>query len=119
MKYRVSKKQVMNGYNNIISVPYCRLQTLLKCEKVEAYTARREGWAADVYGFDNDGAIITGYAPFGNIKPSAELMEEFEEEARKICAKYSVFEEVEWRLNILARQFIDAAVAENNEVRGK
>lgn len=119
MKYRVSKNQVMNGYNNIISVPYCRLQALLKCEKAEAYTERREGWAADIYGFNFDGAIVTGYAPFGNIKPSAELMEKYEEEAREIGAKYSSFEEAEWRLNILARQFIDAAVAEHNKRRGK
>ncbi len=119
MKYRVSKKQVTNGYNNIISVPYCRLQTLLSCEKAEAYTERREGWAADIYGFDTDGAIATGNAPFGNIKPSTELMEKYEEEAREICRKYSAFSEAEWRLEILARQFIDAAVAEHNERRGK
>lgn len=119
MKYKVSKKQVQQGYKTIIAVPYNRLQTLLKCEKAEAYTERREGWAADVYGFDTDGAIATGNAPFGNIKPSAALMEKYEAEAREICRKYSAFSEAEWRLEILARQFIDAAVAEHNERRGK
>lgn len=119
MKYRVSRRQVEQGYKIIIAVPYDRLQTLLSCEKAEAYTECREGWAADIYGFDTDGAIATGNAPFGNIKPSAELMEKFEEEAREICRKYPVFSEAEWRLEILARQFIDAAVAEHNERRGK
>lgn len=119
MKYKVSKKQVQQGYKTIVAAPHLRLQTLLQCEKAEAYTERREGWAADVYGFDFDGAIVTGYAPFGNVKPSEELMEKYEAEAREICAKYHTFEEAEWRLNILARQFIDAAVAEHNKRRGK
>ena len=66
MKFRTTQKAIKQGYNNVISVPYCALQSLLRCEDPIAYTTRVEGWGADVYAF-GDTAIVTGYAPFGNI----------------------------------------------------
>lgn len=110
MIYRVSKKQVTEAYDAVVAVPYGYLETVLSYKQMEAYTDYKDNWASDIYGFGN-GAISTGYTPFGNVKPSFKLMEKFEEEAREICAKYAA-SNAEWRLNILARQFIDAAVAE-------
>ena len=55
--------------NKIICVPYCGLQNLLNYESPVAYTARREGWAADIYDMGGGVAIVTGYTPFGNIRP--------------------------------------------------
>lgn len=83
MKYRTTKKEVNNGYTNKICVGYCALQNLLNRVPPVAYTTRREGWAADIYEFRNT-AIITGYAPFGNIRPAYEVVKEYDEKAEKI-----------------------------------
>lgn len=83
MKYRTTKKEVNNGYINKICVGYCALQNLLNCVSPVAYTVRREGWAADIYEFGNT-AIITGYTPFGNIRPAYEVVKKYDEKAEKI-----------------------------------
>lgn len=84
MKYRTTKKEVMKGYHKVICVPYCRLQNLLNCETPVAYTTRKEGWGADVYDLGGGVAIVTGYAPFGNVKPSYEVQQKYDEAAGKI-----------------------------------
>lgn len=80
MKFRTTKKAIMNGYNNVICVSYCALQRLLSCESEIAYTTRIEGWGADIYQFGNT-AIVTGYAPFGNIRPGYEVNQRYEQKA--------------------------------------
>ena len=64
MKFKTTRKAIKQGYENVIQVPYCGLQNLLRCESPIAYTTRAEGWGADIYDFGNT-AIVTGYAPFG------------------------------------------------------
>lgn len=106
MKYQTTKKAVMNGYSNIICVGYCSLQNLLNCESETAYTARREGWAADVYDFGNT-AIVTGYAPFGNIRPSFDTCQKYEHAAEKIRCDYSLsWAERKEQLRKLIAEFI-------------
>lgn len=83
MKFKTTKKAIMNGYDNVISVSYGSLQRLLSCEREIAYTTRAEGWAADIYVFYNT-AIVTGYAPFGNFKPSHELCLKYNDRAEEI-----------------------------------
>lgn len=83
MKYRITKKDVNRCYDFRIMVGYCNLCTLLTYESPDCYTTRAEGWAADIYSY-GDTAIITGYAPFGNIKPSYETCQKYEEVARKV-----------------------------------
>lgn len=82
MKYKTTKKAVMNGYYKVLAVPYCALQHLLHYESEIAYTTRAEGWGADVYQFGSI-AIATGYAPFGNIRPDYEVNQRYEEKARE------------------------------------
>ena len=82
MKFKTTQKAIKQGYKNIIQVSYCGLQSLLRCESPIAYTTRAEGWGADVYPFGNT-AIVTGYAPFGNIRPSYEINQRYEERAMK------------------------------------
>ena len=84
MKYRTTKKDVMSGYNKVICVPHCRLQNLLDCETPVAYTTRKEGWGADVYDLGGGVAIVTGYAPFGNVRPSYEVQQKYNKAAGKI-----------------------------------
>lgn len=106
MKYKTTKKDVMNGYNNIIRVGYCSLQNLLNCESETAYTIRREGWAADIYEFGNT-AIVTGYAPFENIRPGYELCQKYETAAEKIRCNYELsWTERKAKLQELIKEFI-------------
>ena len=108
MKFKTTQKAIKANYNKIICVPYCGLQNLLNYESPVAYTVRREGWAADIYDMGGGVAIVTGYAPFGNIRPSYELRERYETDAEKIRYNYSLaWEEPRKRLEPLARAFIE------------
>lgn len=105
MKFKTTQKEIRANYNKIICVPYCGLQNLLNYESPIAYTVRREGWAADIYDMGGGVAIVTGYAPFGNIRPSYELRERYETQAEKIRYEYSYDRQRE-SLKSLARDFI-------------
>lgn len=107
MKFKTTQKAIRANYNKIICVPYCALQNLLNYESPVAYTVRREGWGADIYDMSGGVAIVTGYAPFGNIRPSYELRERYETDAEKIRYNYSLaWEEQRKQLEQLARAFI-------------
>ena len=107
MKFKTTQKEIRANYNAIICVPYCGLQNLLNYENPVAYTVRREGWAADIYDMGGGVAIVTGYAPFGNIRPSYELRERYETQAEKIRYDYSLsYDQQRESLKSLARDFI-------------
>ena len=78
MKYRTTKKAINSSFKTKICVTYCGLQYLLECEQPMAYTTRKEGWGADIYMVNPNVVIVTGYAPFGNVMPSRELREKYE-----------------------------------------
>ena len=110
MKFRVTQKEIKANFDKIISDPYCSLQNLLYCESPVAYTARREGWAADIYDMGGGVAIVTGYAPFGNIRPAYELRERYETQAEAIHYNYRIsWEEQREQLRQLAKEFIAEA----------
>ena len=69
MSIKTTQKSVKQSYRYVIAVGYCDMQEILVGFSPIAHTERREGWAADVYAF-GDCAIVTGYAPFGNVKPT-------------------------------------------------
>ena len=108
MKFRATQKEIKANFNTIICVPYCGLQTLLNYESPITYTERREGWAADIYDMGGGVAIVTGYAPFGNVRPSYELRKRYETDAEKIRYNYSLaWEEQRNALRELQRAFIE------------
>ena len=110
MKFRTTQKEIKANFDKIISVPYCSLQNLLFWESPVAYTARREGWVADIYDMGGGVAIVTGYAPFGNIRPSYELRERYEKQAESIRYSYTLpWEEHREKLRQLANEFIKEA----------
>ena len=110
MKFRVTQKEIKANFSKIICVPYCRLKNLLYCESPIAYTARREGWAADIYDMGGGVAIVTGYAPFGNIRPAYELLEQYEKQAESIRYNYPLsWTEQREKLRQLAGEFIREA----------
>ena len=111
MKFKVTQKEIKANFAKIISVPYCSLQNLLYNESPVAYTARREGWAADIYDMGGGVAIVSGYAPFGNIRPAYELRERYETQAEAIRYNYRLsWEEQREQLNQLAKEFIKEAI---------
>lgn len=112
MKFKTTQKAIRANYNKIICVPYCGLQTLLNYESPVAYTVRREGWAADIYDMGGGVAIVTGYAPFGNIRPSYELRERYEKQAEKSAMIIS-YEQQRESLKSLARDFIKGVCNHN------
>lgn len=108
MKFKTTQKAIKANYNTIICVSYCGLQNLLNYESPVAYTERREGWAADIYDMGGGVAIVTGYAPFGSVRPPYELRERYETDAEKIRYNYSLaWEEQREQLKQLARAFIE------------
>lgn len=109
MKFKTTKKEIKNNYENVISVPYCGLQSLLKCESPVAYTVRVEGWGADIYAFGNT-AIATGYAPFGNIRPSYEVNQRYEKRAREITDGIYNWQERKALLFELIKEYIKEVI---------
>jgi len=110
MKYRTTQKAVKSGFNKVICVGYCNLQHLLGCETETAYTARREGWAADIYDFGSV-AIVTGYAPFGNVRPDYDTQRRYDDKAREICSTVFNWDERKNALRALIDQFIEEVAA--------
>lgn len=108
MKFKTTQKEIFAKYDKIICVPYCGLQNLLSYESPVAYTVRREGWGADIYDMGGGVAIVTGNAPFGNIRPPYELRERYEEQAEKIRYEYNYVRQRE-SLKSLATDFIKEA----------
>lgn len=84
MKFKTTKTTIKNNYSTIISAPYCSIQTLCAFREPIAYIDNEDGWRADIYECSHDVAIVTGYAPFGNVHPSYELCRTFEEKAEAL-----------------------------------
>lgn len=105
MKFKTTQKAIKNGYSNVICVSYCALQRLLSCESEIAYTTRAEGWGADIYQFGNT-AIVTGYAPFGNIRPGYEVNQRYEERATKATESIYNYQEKKAILQELIKEYI-------------
>ena len=106
MKFRTTKKAVMQGYEKVIQVGYCKLYDLLRLEDAVAYAAGTDGWHADVYEIDRQTAIVTGGQSFGNIKPSYEVMEKYEKQAHEIL-KSSKWDTARDDLKKLISEFVE------------
>lgn len=88
MKFKTTRKAVMESNNTVLKVGYCELQNLLYFKEPQAYTSGIYGWNADIY--DIDGLIIVmGGRPFGNYS-NYDLVEEYEQKAHKIATDYQV-----------------------------
>lgn len=107
MKFKTTQKAIRANYNKIICVPYCGLQNLLNYENPVAYTERREGWAADIYDMGGGVAIVTGYAPFGNVRPGYDICRKYEKQAEKIRYNYDLsYDRQRDMLKSLAKEFV-------------
>lgn len=84
MKFKTTKRDVMNGFARVISVGYCDMQDLLRYKNPVAYTCGVYGWNADIYDMGAGTAIVTGYRPFGNVKMDYSIVREYEKTAGDI-----------------------------------
>ena len=101
MKIKTTQKEIKNRFKKIVCVGYADLQHLLSYESPICYTIRREGWASDIYIFD-DIAISTGYAPFGNIKVKYDIT------ARKIVENWDIKHDTKVKkVNKLLEKFLE------------
>ncbi len=88
MKLQTSKKQVLNSFYKVISVPYCGAQNLLNCHSPFAYSAGIYGWSCDYYHIGRV-CISTGYSPVGT-PVNYDLLRELELKAEKLRGDYSI-----------------------------
>ncbi len=89
MKVKVTRKQVLDNYCQVISVGYCDLCHLLQFKSANYYNCGVYGWNCDIYDLGNGVALSTGYRPFGNLKASYyHLTREYNEKAKKVHEQY-------------------------------
>ena len=81
---RITQKQVKEGYGTIAYCGYCDLQYTLKDARKVGHTARKEGWAANIYEITPSICIVTGYAPFGNKSLPLALTASYERKAKEL-----------------------------------
>lgn len=114
MKFKTTKKEVKEGYRNIIKIGYCDLQYLLYYRNPIAYTSGTYGWNADIYEIGRGSAICTGYRPFGDIKADYELIREYDDKARALIALSTEidFAEIKEALEKLLDEFISKVLGE-------
>ena len=86
MKYKTTRKAVVNGSTNIIRAGYCELQTLLNNHEPVAYTCGVYGWNFDVFEV-YDVTICTGYRGMPGRSAYGAII--YEEQAQKVAKDYS------------------------------
>jgi hypothetical protein len=106
MKTKITRKRVFETHKHVIQVGYCDLCYLLKFRQPSFYTTRVEGWGADIYSIGN-AAIVTGYAPFGNIVPSYDFIKSFDDKAQAIQSEPIPCEDKRTRTTSLLEDFLN------------
>lgn len=88
MKYKTTRKAIVNGSSNVRSAGYCDLSHLLHYHSAVAYTCGVYGWNFDVfeiYGL----TICTGYRNMPGKR--LEHIHEYEEKARAIVNDWDTY----------------------------
>lgn len=103
MKFRTTRRAVVEGSSRLVSAGYCSLQTLLHNHAPVAYTRGVYGWNFDVYEVYGL-TICTGYRNMpGN---TAHGVREYESAARSIMDDPNrTWEEKDARVEELLREF--------------
>lgn len=107
MEIKVSKKEIRNSYFQIVGVPYCDLQYLLRNEKADYYSAGVYGWSCDYYKFEELGVIIsTGYSYIGE-RADYKLVEKYNNKARKMWYESKDYYKTAKQVHKLLLKFIE------------
>lgn len=83
MKIKVSKKEIRNNFNNIITISYCGGWYLLQGIEPDFYTCGVYGWNEDIYKIDYNTIITTGYRPIDGVR-DYEITTLYNEKARLV-----------------------------------
>ncbi len=109
MKFKTTQKEIKSNFQYVISIDYCGLGSLLRYDNPIAYTIRGKGgclgWGSDVYDLGDGVAVVTGYAPFGNVKPDYEVVRKYRDLAEQI-RKSLKWNEQEAALKALQQDFL-------------
>ena len=108
MKFRTTRKEIVNGSSDILAIGYCDAYNLLTfCDPI-AYNSGVYGWNYDVYSVGNK-TICTGYRNMPGRRPNN--LSEYERRAREINAKMWEISNEERReqLDALRREFLAQA----------
>lgn len=104
MKYRTTRKAIVNGSAHMISIGYCDAASLLINHQPIAYTAGVYGWNFDVYEIDGV-TICTGYR--GMPGRCAYDVREWDRKARAILDDYNrPFEERRAEVENLLHEYL-------------
>lgn len=107
MKIKTTRKAIVNSSENLVSVGYCDLQTLLRNHTPIAYTSGVYGWNFDVYEVYGL-TICTGYRNMPG--RTANNVREYESRAREIYDEpRGSWEEKDARIEELLREFCEQA----------
>ena len=113
MKFKTTQKAIKANYPVIIQVAYCDLYHLLVDMSPIAYTTRVEGWGADVYDLGQGVVIVTGYAPFGNVRPSKRICCKYEQMARVVSGHTITYTAIHNKLDVLRKQFVQEVLQDD------
>lgn len=106
MKIKVSKKEIKDNFNNIITIGYCDAWYLLAYKDADFYSCGVYGWSCDYYKINYNTIISTGYAPIDSIR-NYELTRKYNEKARKIYNNYDLkYEQKKKRIDNLLNKYI-------------
>ena len=80
---KTTRKEIYRiyGKESVISLGYCKIQSIVNYLTKIGHAERLEGWAADIYELPkpyNNIVVCTGYAPFGTSS----------EKTRKMCERW-------------------------------
>ena len=107
MKFKTTRKAIIEGSSNIVSAGYCDLAHLLWYHSPIAYTSGIYGWNFDVYEIDGL-TICTGYR--GMPGRTANGIREYEQKAKTIVNDYKKpHEERREELEALLKEWIAQA----------
>nr|DAT23282.1 MAG TPA: hypothetical protein [Caudoviricetes sp.] len=81
----------------------------MSLEEPFAYTAGVYGWNANIYDL-NGIALVTGYRTFGEISPSWELIEKYEQKAKEVIDLIYNYEERKEALKTLIDSFLEEVI---------
>ena len=86
MASKTTKKSIMEAFPWVIDLgmfPLNKTDEILRFLSHNFYTAGVYGKNAEIYVVNNKTAIVAGNRTFGNIKPSRELVEEYNDPERE------------------------------------
>ena len=115
-KIETRKKHIQQMFPNIIKLGYCEAQFLLRCLNPSFYTHGVYGWNADVYIYNDETVIVTGYRPFGNINVDHDTVKAYDKKAYEIWESKVDYTEKRKKVYALLREMMSAYVWDVEEV---